>query len=158
MAPRWRDDPNRIVWPTRGLPDALASFATEEFIEAVIKDVGRRTKIDERGVALGWSSSGPAVYAAAMQDRSPLRGAFVAMSVFKPDQLPLMEHARGRAFYLLHSPQDFITMRFPEEARDKLTAAGARVELPTCEGGHGWRGDVFGNIRKGIEWLEANMR
>ncbi len=41
-----------------------------------------------------------------------------------------------------------------EEARDRLTANGARVRLETYEGGHGWKGDVFGMIGSGMAWLE----
>ena len=28
--------------------------------------------------------------------------------------------------------------------------------LKTYDGGHGWRGNVYGDIRDGVEWLEAN--
>jgi predicted esterase len=41
------------------------------------------------------------------------------------------------------------------QAEKELTKAGARVKLAEYEGGHGWRGDVFGAIRDGIRWLEA---
>lgn len=158
VAPRWSEDENRIVWPTRGLPDAAMKFSTEEFIEVIVSDVKTRCPVDSRYVfALGWSSGGPAVYASTMQQETSLTGAFVAMSVFRPDELPPAANARGRAFYLLHSPQDFIQMRFPEAARDALRGAGAAVELQTYEGGHGWRGDVFGNIRRGVEWLEKQV-
>jgi predicted esterase len=77
------------------------------------------------------------------------------MSVFKPEQLPRLENGKGKAFYILHSPQDFIKMSFPESARDQLAAAGAKTKLATYEGGHGWKGDVFGNIRAGMDWLES---
>ena len=76
------------------------------------------------------------------------------MSVFKPGELPALEHAAGHAYFILHSPQDFIPIRMAEEARDALGRNGAAVELVTYEGGHGWRGDVYGNIRRGIRWLE----
>ena len=33
---------------------------------------------------------------------------------------------------------------------------GAKVRLETYEGGHGWRGDVYNDIRNGVEWLEKN--
>ena len=45
---------------------------------------------------------------------------------------------------------------FPEAARDQLAAKGAKTTLATYEGGHGWHGDVFGEIRTGVQWLEAN--
>jgi predicted esterase len=39
-------------------------------------------------------------------------------------------------------------------AKNQLSKAGAAVTLTDYAGGHGWQGDVFGNIRSGIEWLE----
>jgi predicted esterase len=41
-----------------------------------------------------------------------------------------------------------------EEANKSLAANGARVRLETYAGGHGWHGDVYGDIRRGVEWLE----
>ena len=105
---------------------------------------------------LSWSSGGPAGYAAALDSHTSITGSFIAMSVFKPDQLPDLNAAKGKAFYLLHSPQDFIPMRMPEQARDVLTQKGASVQLQTYSGGHGWKGDVYGNIRDGIQWLEQH--
>ena len=64
--------------------------------------------------------------------------------------------ARGRAYYLLHSPTDFIPMSMPEQAREALGSNGAQVRLQTYEGGHGWHGNVFGNIRAGVQWLEKS--
>jgi predicted esterase len=121
----------------------------------VVAEVSSKNKIATRHIyAMGWSSGGPAVYAAAMRAKTPLTGAMVAMSVYKPELLPRPENAKARAFYILHSPQDFIAMRFPESARTALKGAGAQVELVTYEGGHGWHGDVFGLIRAGIEYLD----
>lgn len=31
------------------------------------------------------------------------------------------------------------------------------MELQTYEGGHGWRGNIFGDISKGIQWPEARQ-
>ena len=59
------------------------------------------------------------------------------------------------AYLILHSRQDFIPIRMAETARDTLREHGAAVELMTYEGGHGWRGDVYGNLRRGIDWLES---
>jgi predicted esterase len=156
VAPRWSEDENRIVWPTAGLKDPAMKFTTDEFVKAVVQDASGRVPLDLKRVdALGWSSGGPPVYAAAVDGSSPLRGAFVAMSVFKPEQLPDLKNAAGKRFYILHSPQDFIQMRFPESARDTLAGAGAVVTLATYQGGHGWQGDVFGMIRTGMDWLDA---
>ncbi len=156
VAPTWRSDENRIVWPTKGPPDDKMKFSTEEFIAAVVEDTAVSKKIDRAHVyALGWSSGGPPVYASSVTEGTPLTGAFVAMSVYKPDQMPPLAGAKGKAYYLLHSPQDFIKMRFPEAAKRELTGVGATVELRTYEGGHGWHGDALGNIRRGVEWLDA---
>jgi predicted esterase len=117
----------------------------------------RRHKLDEKHIyALGWSSSGPPVYATAMRAKTPLTGAFVAMSVFKPEECPPAANAKGRAFYILHSPQDFIQMRFPQAAQKALSAAGAKVKLTTYPGGHGWHGDPQKMIRTGVTWLESS--
>jgi predicted esterase len=151
------NDPNQIVWPTAKMPfPAKQKFSTEDFIAGVVKDVKAKQKIDEAKVfALAWSSSGPAVYTVAMLKDPPVRGAFVAMSVFKPVFLPPLVGAKGRPFYLLQSPDDRVTpYLYAKAAKLQLGEAGAVVKLVDYAGGHGWQGDVFGNIRGGIEWLE----
>lgn len=160
IAPVWDDEQaEQVVWQTQSLPWPNMEFTTEEFIAAIIDDVAEQYTLDEDHIyALGWSSGGPPVYATAMQEETKLRGAFIAMSVFHPDQYPPAENASGRSFYILHSPEDFIAMRFPEQARDTLSEAGAQVQLETYEGGHGWHGDVFGMISRGIQWLERSRR
>ncbi len=158
VAPKWTEDENRIVWPTRKLPDPKMKFGAEEFVAEIVADVKSRHAIDARCVlALGWSSGGPACYAASLTEGTPITGVFVAMSVFKPATLPGLEAAKGRPYFLLHSPQDFIAMSFPEAAERQLSAAGAMVRLETYKGGHGWHGDVYGNIRRGVEWLESKL-
>ncbi|HYO09180.1 MAG TPA: hypothetical protein VER17_09425 [Tepidisphaeraceae bacterium] len=158
VAPRWSDAENHIVWPTEKSRDPKMKFTTEAFIDAVVADVGKTHKLDVKQVrALAWSSGGPAVYAAAMRAKTPITGSLVAMSVFKPAQLPPAQNLKGRAFYILHSPQDFIPMTFPRNAEKVLAAAGAKAQLVTYEGGHGWHGDVFGNIRAGVDWLEKQQ-
>jgi predicted esterase len=61
-------------------------------------------------------------------------------------------------FYILHSPQDFIKMRFPEAAQKALSSAGAKVKLTTYQGGHGWHGDPRKMIRTGMTWLESQSK
>ena len=92
-----------------------------------------------------------------MLPKTGITGTFVAMSVFQPASLPRLSAAKGHPYYLYHSPQDFIPLAQADAARDALQKAGATVELQTYEGGHGWHGDVFGNIRKGITWLEQQV-
>ncbi len=157
VAPKWDEKQfNRVVWPTEALRYPAAKFTTEEFIRDIISDVRKREKIDPRRVILlGWSSGGPPCYAMAMQKETPVTGAFIAMSVFRPKQLPGPEAAKGKAFYLLQSPQDRVTtIQHAEAAEKALKAAGAKVRLSRYEGGHGWHGDIWAMIGEGIEWLE----
>jgi predicted esterase len=157
VAPAWDEQQKRmVVWPSKAVPYAKAKFTTEEFADAVIADVKKRARVDTNQVfALAWSSGGPAVYAMAARDNSPLAGAFVAMSVFLRGE-NAVSGVKGRSFYLLQSPDDRIT-RFEqaEKARDALVAAGARVHLQSYAGGHGWRGPVWPMMREGIKWLEG---
>ena len=150
------DDPseNRIVWPTRHGASATQRPAIEDLVRAVLDRVKQDHRIDGSHVySLSWSSGGPAGYALSLADDLPIAGTFVAMSVFKPDQLPDLKAARGKRYFILHSPQDFIAMRFPQSAAERLTAAGAEVKMQTYEGGHGWRGDVEANIRNALIFL-----
>jgi predicted esterase len=154
VAPKWSAN-QPVTWPTARLKVPGMKFTTEEFVTAVIADVARRHKLDPKRVyVLGWSSGGPAAYAVTLGDPK-VAGAFVAMSVFKPEQLPPLAKAKGRAFYVYHSPQDAIPFSMAERAAADLQAKAAKVKLQTYEGGHGWRGDVFGDLRAGIDWLEA---
>jgi len=158
VAPKWTEEQARkIVWPTAKSKVVEAQFDTETFIADVIADARKRHKIDDKRVfALAWSSSGPAVHTAMLKKDTPLKGAFIAMSVFRVGDLSDLAAAKGRPYYLYQSREDKITkFSFAETARDNLTDAGARVKLVEYDGGHGWKGDVFGNIRRGIEWLEA---
>ena len=85
-------------------------------------------------------------------------GSFIAMSVFNPKFLRPLKDAEGHAYYLYHSQKDRnCPFRMAEQAKNSLAKHGAKVRLETYEGGHGWRGAVFHDIRNGIEWLEQNQ-
>jgi len=158
VAPAWDEQQKlMVVWPSKAAPYAKAKFTTEEFADAVIADAKKRARVDTNQVfALAWSSGGPAVYAMAARDDSPLAGAFVAMSVFLRGENAAVSSVKGKSFYLLQSPDDRVT-RFEqaEKARDALAAAGARVHLQSYAGGHGWRGPVWPMMREGFRWLEG---
>jgi len=146
----------RMVWPTQKTSVARMKVSTEDFLKRAVEEVASRVKIDEKSrFALGWSSGGPAVYAAALAEDTPLTGGFIAMSVFKPRFLPDLKRAKDQAFFLLHSPQDRICpYRMAQAAETQLKEQGADVQLMTYQGGHGWRGNVFGNLKSGLQWLE----
>lgn len=157
VAPKWSEDQfTQIVWPTNKKRWATMKFSTEQFLEGVITDAQKQVKVDPKHIyTLSWSSGGPAAYAASMSSRS-IKGSFIAMSIYRPEELPPASSAKGHAYYLLHSPTDFINISQPRKAVDELGKAGAKITLDTYEGGHGWHGDPFGMIRKGVEWLEKN--
>lgn len=157
IAKKWTAD-QVVVWPTATDTTAEVKHTTEELITAVIDHVGETTVIDRKRVyILAWSSGGPAAYASLLQKESPVTGGLIAMSVFKPNRLPPVVNAKGRSIYLLHSPQDLVCpYRLAVHAHNALAEAGVRATLFDYQGGHGWRGDVFGNIRRGIEWLEQS--
>jgi len=156
VAPKWDDEQfQQVVWPTEVNRYPAMKFSTEEFARTVVADIEKRHHLDTNRIfSLSWSSGGAAGYAIALDPATPVPGSFVAMSVFKPEQLPDLKLAQGRAYYLLHSPEDFIPLRMAELARDTLKQHGAAVQLQTYAGGHGWRGDVYGLIREGVEWLD----
>ncbi|MGE3175758.1 MAG: alpha/beta hydrolase [Planctomycetota bacterium] len=158
VAPMWSEkQAETLVWPTRENEAKGMKFATEDFVAAVVRDVEGRVAIDPEHVfTLSWSSGGPAAYAASLDPTIGITGSFVAMSVFKPDQLPSLKKAKGHAYFLLHSPQDFIPIAMAQEAVKQLGKAGAEVELLEYEGGHGWRGNVYGTMRQGLEWLQQH--
>ncbi len=159
VAVRWTVN-QRIVWPhVRNRATGMA-FSTEEFVEAVIADVRRQHAIDSRHVfTLAWSSGGPAAYAVSLQKDSAVTGSYVAMSVFNSRVLPPLATAKGHCYYIEHSPDDrTCPFRMAQRAQRELAKHGAKVTLSTYPGGHGWRGDVYGRIRKAIAWLEANTR
>lgn len=146
----------RIVWPTKATRITGMKLSTEQFLTSAFHEVKKQTKINKQHVyALGWSSGGPAVYAAALEPDTPLTGAFLAMSVFKPRQLPPLERASGLCFYILHSKEDRLCpYRMARSAHQQLRQHAAAVTLVTYAGGHGWHGNVYGHIRAGISWLD----
>jgi predicted esterase len=158
LATKWTAE-QEIVWPSAKLKVPGMKFGTEDLVAKVVEDVAGKHKIDRKRVfVLGWSSGGPPSYATLMQKESPATGALVAMSVYQPNYLPAPKNAAGRSFYILHSRQDQVCpFRMAEQARDVLKRAGAIVEFAEYDGGHGWHGDIFGNIRAGVDWLEKSV-
>jgi predicted esterase len=157
VAVKWTDD-QEIVWPTAKLKAEKMKFTTEEFVAAVIADVGKAHKLDPaKTFTVSWSSSGPAAYAISLEEKRPVAGSLVAMSVFRPDWLPDLKAAKGHAYYLYHSPGDRVCpFLMAKAAAKQLKEAGAAVTLAEYDGGHGWPGNVFADVKTGIEWLEKN--
>jgi len=150
----WTPDQHDI-WPTEAARVDKANFTTEEFISAVISDIKKSHKINPEHIyTLTWSSSGPAAYSASLKIEE-VKGSFIAMSVFKPDQLPRLSKAKGHRYYIYHSPEDKVCpIRMARDAEKKLSEKNAAVEFATYAGGHGWHGNIYGALRTGIAWLE----
>ncbi len=157
---KWKAE-QTVVWPTRFSRVPGQKFTTEEFLAAVVEDVQKTQKIKvdpARVYQLGWSSGGPAEYAIALQEKRPVTGSYVAMSVFHDGELAGdLKWAKGQPFFLDHSPDDQVC-RFAdaEKAKEKLTKLGATVELVTYQGGHGWNDDPFTRLKKGFAWLDEH--
>jgi len=157
VAPQWRQDEDRVVWPSRVFPDAKADFTTEAFLAAVIEEVSRAERIDERFVfTLGWSSSGHALYSASTRVPA-VRGSIIAMSRFLPGRSVEADKVKGKAYYLYHSPEDRVCPFAEAELAVKtLQGHGAEARLVPYQGGHGWQPFTFygDRIREGILWLK----
>lgn len=153
VAPYWTADP-AVIWPTAKVRGDGMKFATEDFVEDLIEELGKTHKLDPARVfTLSWSSSGPAAYVISTAKKGLVKGSLIAMSVFQP-QFVEKERVKDKAYYILHSPDDqTCPFEMAETARDTLKKQGAKVAFATYLGGHGWQGDMFGNIRKGLEWL-----
>lgn len=124
-----------------------------------MKDVKQNLKIDLNNVfALGWSSSGPALHANAAAPNNPVRGSFIAMSIYRPKPSWKTENLEGQSFFIFHSPDDsMIPIKLhARQAEKALPGFGARVKVKEYRGGHGWTEDVFGNINRGMRWLEKS--
>ncbi|MFO1094535.1 MAG: hypothetical protein U0992_14710 [Planctomycetaceae bacterium] len=156
VAVQWTKQ-QQIVWPTAKNREQGMQFTTEEFVDAVIKDIEQKHKLDARRIfTLSWSSGGPAAYAISLTS-DKVAGSFVAMSVFNPKYLPPLAKAKGQRYFIYHSPEDRICpFRMAEQAAKDLPKNGAVVKFEKYDGGHGWQGPVFDNIRAGIEWLAEN--
>jgi len=152
------DQAKNLVWPTAKSRVKGLQFTTEEYVEAVIADIGKRIKLDRRRIfTLSWSSSGPACYAVSLAKKTSVTGSFIAMSVFYPAKLPSLSNAKGHPYYILHSPDDKVCKyKLAEQARDKLRKKGAVVEFATYSGGHGWHGYIYDMMKKGFAWLDGH--
>lgn len=159
LAPSLVGRENGIVWPTKHAP-LDGDFTTEALVDAVIADVTSKHKINRDYVfLLAWSSGGPAAYATLLQKDSPISGAMIVMSVFKPERLPPLENIGDRCVYIMHSRDDRVCPYWmAEQAYAQLQKAGGTTTLVDYDGGHGWHGQVFAQVDAGIEYLLLDSR
>ncbi|MHC4333158.1 MAG: WG repeat-containing protein [Planctomycetota bacterium] len=157
VAVKWTEQ-QQVVWPTEKAAVEKQGFSTEEFIEAVIKDVKSKYNLNRNHIfTLSWSSGGPAAYAYSLRKAKSATGSFIAMSVFKPENLAPLEQAKGHAYFIFHSPTDeTCPVSMAEAAAEALQKNGATVKLQKYGGGHSWPSYPYGRITSGIRWLEEN--
>jgi predicted esterase len=159
VAPVWSStQAQNNVWPSNAFPSRSAKFTSEQFIDAVIDDVGKQYKIHPGWIFnLGWSSSGHVIYSSSFENKK-IRGSFVAMSRFVPKMFAHPEKAKGKRYYFWHSPDDPICPYAESKAAAALlTKYGASTIHKSYKGGHGWIPFTFYGDRIGeaIEWFCA---
>jgi hypothetical protein len=159
VAPVWdAEEAKHKVWPSDKVRVRGMKFDTLDFYLAVRADVEKAYPLDKRYVfTLTWSSSGSNGYLFSLTPKAAVTGTFVAMSVFQPAWLPPISRARGHPYFIYHSPEDTIPFAQAEAAQDTLQKAGAKVQLQSYAGGHGWHGDPMADIKKGVRWLEEQV-
>jgi hypothetical protein len=158
VAPKYAGS-SKVVWPVKATQaTATSPIVIEEFIETVVGELKANYKVDAKKVfALGWSSSGPALYSYISNKPRSVTGVYVAMSVYHSQDMGPLENVRGFPVYILHSPDDkTCPLVLAQKARSTLTEAGAKVGWDTYSGGHGWVEDPYGHIRSGIAFLEGS--
>jgi len=160
IAPMWMEN-QPIIWPTKKNKIKKMKFSTETFIDDVIKDVGKWKKVDPKRIhVFAWSSSGPAAYAISLDKKAAPRGYFVAMSVFKPNELPKLSNAKGRAYFIYHSEKDArCPYRMAKDAEKQLTKKGAKVLFHDYGAGHSWmHPKIWPDVKKGMAFLEKSVK
>ncbi len=160
IAPKWNAD-QTLIWVTRNNRKQVkeAKFTTEAFVSDVVQDIARyQTFAPEKVFLHGAADSGPAVYACSLEAQTPFRGFYLLASTFQSAQLPPLDHARNRRYYLQHSKDDKVTPYWIAEAAQKLLSEhGAVVKLETYRGNHGYDfvDEIFPHIGAAVSWLEG---
>lgn len=154
VAIQWTPN-QQVVWPTSINPVDGMKFTTEVMVEGIIKDIQAQFPIDPQNiVSMSWSSSGPAAYAFSQRPESPIRGSYIAMSVFKLPFLPDPNRVKEHRYVIEHSPEDKLCpFHMAELARKTLRNAGATVTDVNYAGGHGWHGNAMERIQSALRKL-----
>lgn len=157
VAPKGAEDAD-VIWPTAdSLPEA-AEFSAESFVRAAVEYLGERYPLNEQRIfGLGWGSGGEAMAAAAAAERSPLRGAMIAVNTFDPKRQSPPTPLHEKAFFLLPETGDAGSTSAAAAARDWLTAAGAHVRLDPGAPGRDCKGRLRDAAFRGIRWLEEQV-
>ena len=155
VAVKW--NPEQIaIWPTSQSKKKYMKFTTEQFVDSVLKHAKTQIKVNPKHIyIMGWSSSGPALYATALRKKTPFKGSYIAMSVFKENNPQRLKLAKDKVFYIEHSKADRVCPYWmAEKAHKVLKQHGAKVIFKTAPGGHGWLPNPYLRIKTAITNLE----
>jgi predicted esterase len=162
-APKWTDG-QTATWLTAENVKQLkeAKFTTEKFAVEIARDVMAGRNIHPDRVFLhGAAESGPAVYAASLDETTPFKGFYVLASTFKSAGLPPLSRAKNRRYLIQHSAEDKTAPYILAAAAQKLlTEQGATARLEPYRGLHGYRftdptADPIGDA---MAWLEGSRK
>jgi predicted esterase len=107
---------------------------------------------------LGWGSGAPAALSCTLGGSPSVRGGFIHSSVYNFSALPDPALARGKRLYLLQPTRAAVLPKSQAEAaKQRLTPHAAALQLTYYDGGYGWHGDVYGQLRRGIIFLEGRL-
>lgn len=160
VAPSWsRETPT--PWLTRSNLRSIpqATFATEDFLTDIVKDVCSSHALNPDHIYLhGVGISGPIVYTCSLDVQTPFKGFYILSSAFRSLQLPPLTRAHGRRYLIQHSAEDKNSPLWMAQAAQKLlTEKGATVKLDTLHAGHGYSTPdaLWKHVQSAITWLET---
>jgi predicted esterase len=158
VAPVWKPSQD-VVWPIAPSPPDGRTFTTETFVADVVQACAKQVRLDPRKVlAVGWSSSGPALWRLLSTKESPVQGYVLVMSVFHAKDVEPLAQAKGRLVSLIHSPQDeTCPLALAEKGRDALKKAGVTADWATYEGGHGWEGESEALVARALARMASQL-
>lgn len=130
-ATRWSNEQKEVWIPKAKMATVKdAKFATEEFLEEIIKDVSGKYLVNPKKIILlGQVESGAMAYTAALATKSPFSGFCIFNSPFKSTELPPLKNAKGRSFLLQYSDASTVPLIMVAAAQKVLTENGAKVEV-----------------------------
>ncbi len=160
MAPRWGSEkPYTWVTSVNQSRTPAAKFTAETFAADIVADIVARYPIRPEHIFLhGEGGGGLAAYSCSLQPQTPFRGFSLLGAEFRSAQLPPMDAAKGRRYYLQAGKDDKTLPYFlTTSAHGLLTKAGATVAVNPVAGDHTPRfnAETLDLLTKAVNWLET---
>ena len=162
MAPRWgQEKPYSWVTNINRSRTPAAKFTVETFVGEIVADIVTRYPIHPNHIFLhGEGGGGLAAYDCSLQPQTPFKGFSLLGAEFRSAQLPSVEAAKGRRYYIQAFKEDRSVPYFlTTGAQSLLTKAGATVQLPPLSGDHTPRFNAatLDLLTKAVNWLESGQ-